>query len=172
MPGGRPIEKIYDPEFHLKELERLMLVEGWTLIEVCAEWRISLQTFRKWREENPELASLYKVCELGPINHLLKDARSNIFQCKGDSYNAIVWSMLMRVSKMNTDERKFELPEVMATDNYVEQAKLVKRALSDGRITPREAKVWQEVISSSAKVEEVTVLRQKLEELEAKYNAR
>lgn len=166
----RDLEKQYNSEVHDKELLQLMMVEGKTLYEVCAKWRIALTHFRKWREENPKFDSLYKVCELGPIAYLLNEARKNLYLKKGDSFNAVLWSMLMRIGKMNTDERRLDLPELAVLKDHKAESIFIKKALAEGRITPREAKTIQDTIATAAKVEEYTEMKKQFEELKAKLD--
>lgn len=167
---GRPSD--YNPDFHPVEVVRLMRGQGYLVCEVANEWDIAESTFYLWVVKHPIFSEAYKRAKTAKKAWWVNQARKGLHTQKGETFNVIVWSMVMRNLGVNTEERAIELMELASSDNYVEQCGIVKQHLACGKITPKEAKSVLDVIAQTAKVEENTELKQKLQEIEEAMNVR
>jgi hypothetical protein len=169
-PVGRPTD--YRPDFHPTELMRLMKEKGYQVAQCCRDWEISRDTFYNWCYVHKEFSDAYKIGRESKEAWWWDAAQGGMFTEKGTNFNAVAWSMAMRAGNgVNTDERKIAMPELQEAKTFDEQTAVVKRYLSEGKITTKEAKAIQDVIATGAKVHEVTELKTKLEAVEDKLKA-
>ncbi len=163
---GRPTK--YDPSKHPLEVVTLMRDKGYLMCEVCNAWDICEDTFAEWVKAHPNFSVAYKRAKAAKKSWWINAGRDGLHNSKGESFNAIVWSMVMRNMGVNTEERAIELRELLSTNTYVESSEVIKKAVSEGRITPKEGKALQEMVATAAKVEEFTEMKRQFEELKNK----
>lgn len=161
-----PKASSFDPIFHPDDLIRLGC-EGFLVDEVCAEWNISRDTFFRWIRENESMSDAYHLYKPKRGSYLIRHAKSGLHT---KNFQADCWTRLMRLAGNNTDERAIYLPELKNAKNYTQQCDAIRNALSDGLLTPREAKAMTEKIALDAKVEEVTEMRKELDAIKAQLS--
>lgn len=162
--GGRPPD--YNVDFHPDDLIRLA-EEGCTIIDCCAEWSISHQTFHRWRSEHQEFSDSYQRARPKMQRWLLRKGRENLIGSKDSNINDRMWGMLSRsVYKMPTDER-FLMIEGFADAVTIEDKRLcVMNALSQAEITPTEAEKFLGLLERSLKIIESSELIARVAKLE------
>ena len=163
-PGGRP--PIYNANFHPDEIIRLMRDEGLFAVEIAKEWDIDANTLPEWAKTYPEFSVAYNRAKQLRTAYWLKIGRSGIVTNTGTNFNAQLYSQIMKYDGNNMDERVVQLPELATCKTFCEQSTVIQGALACGKITLKEANSYVDIIGKMAKIDEVTELRQMLEEIE------
>ena len=161
---GRPTK--YKPDFHPQDCLRLGK-EGYFKVEMALEWDVCCDTINEWCAQHEEFSDAYKRACHYRAAWLLKVGKSGLFGNKESQMNALAWSMMMRYDGQNTDERTVSLPELAKCKDFNEMSDCVVKAFASGKLTPKEANTLADLISKGVRVEEVTVLREKLEAIES-----
>jgi hypothetical protein len=164
MARGRPTD--YKPDFHPKEIIRLMREEGLTTVEVAEKWDVCVDTLTEWRHKHKTFSSAYTRAKQYRKAWWLKAGRSGLFTEGEVKFDSRLFGLMMKYDGINLDERIVKLPELANCKTFSEQATVICGALACGRITIKEAQGYVDVISICAKIDEVTNLRDKLEAIE------
>ena len=138
---GRP--PVYDPEFHIPDMLRLAEEKGAMVHDLCASWGIDESSFYRWTRGHAEFYHAYKVAKMFKKAWWFDQARQGLHKTKGESFNATAWSMCMRNMGVSTDERKLEFD--LEDCDAAEGIKRIKRGVSRGEITAKEAKTLVEM---------------------------
>lgn len=152
---------IYDENYHVTLLLELFKT-GRDIAAFCSMCNISRTTFYNWRKTHEAFERAYDVA----IEH----ARSwhenlALLGLQDTSFNNTLWSMIVRNRFGYTEHRRLNIPGLKEEQNYTEQCRHVFKHLADGNLTASEANQVANLIATAAKVDEVTQMRQELEEL-------
>lgn len=162
---GRPTD--YKPDFHPKEIVKLMRDEGLTTVEVAERWDVTVETLSEWRRVHKEFSDASTRAKQYRRAWWLKMGRSGLYSTDDARFDSRLYALMMKYDGVNLDERVVKLPELASCKTFSEQATVICGALACGKITPKEAQTMVDVIAACAKIEEVTDLRAKLEAIEA-----
>lgn len=161
---GRPTD--YKPDFHPKEIIRLMKEEGKTAVQVARDWDITEETLSEWRRVHKEFSEAYIRAKHYRRAWWIDMGQRGLVTEDNVRFDSRLYAMMMKYDGVNLDERKVKVPELASCKTFSEQATVICGALACGKITPKEAQTMVDVISICAKIEEVTELRNKLEAIE------
>jgi len=162
------LEVKYDPDEHIP-----MLVEvfagGHDIAAFTSQAEIARSTFFRWVDEHPEFTRAYEVAreasriwwESQPIES------GGLVEMDGVKFNTKLWQIIMKNRFELTDQRKLHLPKLKNAKNFNEQIKILSDYAADGSLTSSEANQLSGLILAAVKVEESTVLKAKLDKLEA-----
>lgn len=170
MPAGRP--PIYDPEFHPGNIIKLMGDEGFTAVEVAKEWGITTRTIMQWVKDHKEFSHAYTRAREYCAAWYLRQGRRGLYTQDGVRFDSRLLAMMLKCSGVNMDEREVKLLGFGKAKTFSEKAGVICKAMANGKVTPKEAQNMVDVIAVSAKIEEVTELRARLEEIEEHLNVR
>lgn len=168
MPGGRPPK--YRADFHPADCIR-MGKAGRFAVEMALEWDITVQTIHAWCAEHPEFSDAFTRAKQHRAAWFMDAARGGLVVEKGYSFNAQVLGIMLRYDGVSLDDRRIKLPKLAKAETFAEQSKVVMDAFSRGDINAKEANQVADLISKSAKIDEVTELRRMLEEIDAARKA-
>lgn len=163
MPAGRPTK--YNPDFHPEDCER-MGKEGKFKVEMALAWDVDTDTINEWCRVHQKFSDAYKRACNYRAAWMMNAGRNGLYGSKESQFNAVAWSMMMRYDGQNTDERTVSLPEMASCKTFAEMSDCVVKAFAAGKLTPKEANTLADIISKGAKVEEQTVLKEKIELIE------
>lgn len=168
MAGGRP--PIYNADFHPADCERLGM-EGKFAVQMARDWGIDVKTIHDWALNHPEFCNSFTRAKAYRAAWMMDQAQAGLLVDKGMTFNAQVMGMMLKYDGVQLDERYIKLPELAAAKTFSDQSRVVVDAFSRGEITAKEANSVADIISKTAKIEEVTELRKMLEEIEASRKA-
>lgn len=168
-PVGRPTK--YDPKKHPKECVE-MGRKGMFKVQMAKAWDVDTDTITEWVNTHPIFSAAYKRAQNYRAAWMLEQGQEGLFGSKDKQFNAIAWSMIMRYDGQNTDERTCKLPELLSCNTFSEKAACIMNAFASGKLTPKEANTLADLVSKSAKIDEVTELRDKLEAIEQSVSGR
>ena len=169
MPAGQPTK--YNPNFHPDEIIRLMKEEGKTSVQVARDWDVTEETLSEWRRVHKEFSEASRRAKHFRRAWWIDKGQKGLFTPGDVKFDSRLYCMMMKYDGINLDERIVKLPELAECKTFSEQATVICGALACGKITVKEAQGYVDVISICARIEEVTELRRKLEEIESKINA-
>lgn len=132
-----------------------------SICDFCVAVGIGRRTFYDWCDAYPEFADAHKLGKEITEQWL---TRAGIDGMHAERFNGTVWSILMRNKCGYAEHRKVKIDFTGCTTTADKMALLDKR-VSQGRLTPREAKDWIEYIKTNAEVNEKTELAQKVDTL-------
>jgi hypothetical protein len=164
MAGGRPTD--YDPDFHPQEIVKLMRDEGLTDVEVAERWDVVVETLWEWKQVHPEFSKASTRARQYRKAWWLAKGKQGLFTGEGEKFDSRLFGMMMKYDGINLDERLVALPTLAECKSFGEQATCIIGALACGKITINEANSMVDIIGKAAKIDEVTELRKKLEEIE------
>ncbi len=164
MATGRPT--LYDPEFHPKEIIRLMRDYGYTAVQVVRDWEIDIRTLNEWENVHKDFSLAYTRAKHYRTAWWMDKAQQGILTRDGVNFNAQLFSQVMRYDGINLDERIVKLPKLADCKTFAEQSTCIIGALACGKITIKEANGMVDIIGKAARIDEVTELRRMLEEID------
>lgn len=158
----------YDPEVHIKILFEHFL-QGRDIAAFCSDAEIGRSTFYTWIDGHPEFARAYEVArEAARIWWESQiDENNGLAEIDGVKFNTKLWTTIMKNRFEMTDQRKLTLPKLKNAKNFAEQIKILADYASDGNLTSSEASQLSGLILAAIKVEESTIVKEKIEKLEA-----
>ena len=145
------------PDFFVK-----ICKDGGSICDFCCKVEIARSTFYEWVGAHEEFRDAF---------HLGKEyteawlTREGIDGMKADKFNSTVWSILMRNKCNYVEHRKVALDFTKCKDANEMSAVLNKR-VSEGRLTPAEAKQYSDYIANLVKIDENTELKARVKKLE------
>jgi hypothetical protein len=143
-----------------------MKEEGLTDVEVAALWDIVVETLADWRREHKEFSLASTRARQYRKAWWFKKGKQGLFTGEGEKFDSRLFGMMMKYDGINLDERMVKLPALADCKTFNEQATCIIGALASGAITISEANSMVDIIGKAAKIDEVTELRRKLEEIE------
>ena len=161
MAGGRPTD--YKPEYCelIVEYGR----EGLHTYQIAGKFEVVKSTLYNWAELHPEfMVAFTRARELSKA-YMIKHAMDNL---GNKNYQSKLWEVLMKFCHDVKENRTLKLPELKKAKSFSAKAAVIIDAMSEGRLTPDEAKTLVDTIAVGAKIEEVTELKERLEVLAEK----
>jgi len=160
MPVGHPTD--YKPEYCEYVVDK-MANEGYIVEEFCLDWDISTATFYNWLNVHPAFLDAYtrgQQRRKGYHKRLLERGLS------ADRFNERAFAMLLRYCGESGDERTIRLPKLAKAKTFAKKCDVILKAFTDEYINSKEANAILDMIGKMAKIDEVTEMRKKLEEIE------
>jgi hypothetical protein len=154
---GRPT-KYSEEEIELACEKMLSLFkDGLSQIEVATELGLTYDSYLLYQKRYPIFhESVVKGVQLLQCWYIRK-GRENLGNSK---FNACVYAKQMASMFRN------KIPALKKAPTFTDKINVILTALSEGEVTAIEARQMSETISIGAKVEEMTELKQRIEELE------
>jgi len=162
------LEVKYDPAPHAALLVELF-AGGHDIAAFCHDAEIARSTFYKWVLDHDEFARAYEVARESARIWWENQVPENggLVEMDGVKFNTKLWSMIMKNRFDLTDQRKLHLPKLKKAKDFNEQIKILSEYAADGSLTSSEANQLSGLILAAVRVEESTVLKAKLDKLEA-----
>ena len=132
-----------------------------SICDFCAEIMIGRATFYEWIEKYPEFKQAWIIGKELTERWLTKEGIDGM---KADKFNATVWSILMRNKCSYVEHRKVGI-DFSGCNTPDEKMKLLDQRVSEGRLTPKEAKDMADYIKVSAEIHEKTEIFKQVDEL-------
>ncbi len=131
--------------------------EGLSQVEVATELGLTYDSYLLYQKLYPEFhESVVKGVQL-LLCWYIRKGRENLGNSK---FNACVYAKQMANLFRN------KIPALKTAKTFTDKINVILTALSEGEVTAIEAKQLAETIAIGAKVEEITELKQRIEELE------
>ena len=160
MSTGRPSD--YKVQYCDYVVEK-MAYEGYIVEEFCRDWGIVRSTFFLWVNIHKAFSDAYTRGQ-----QLRKAYHKQLLQngIMADRFNERAFAMLLRYSGENGDERTIALPKLAKAKTFAKKCDVILKAFTDEYINSKEANAILDMIGKMAKIDEVTEMRKKLEEIE------
>jgi len=162
MAVGRPPK--YDADFHPADCERMGL-EGKFCVEMATAWGVDAVTIYEWCHSHKEFSNAFTRAKGHRAGWMMQKAREGLLVDKGKTFNAQVLGMMLKYDGIQLDERLIKMPALAGAVTFAEKAQVIVEAFANGAINGKEANQAADLISKSAKIDEVTELRRMLEEV-------
>lgn len=150
----------YDPKKHPKLLLELMS-QGKFDCTFMGKVGVVDDTFYRWRKNYPEFKEAHKLgmklCEDWWIEH-------------ANEYPAPVWQRIMTVKFAYAGERSVKLKGFGRAKTFNEKVEALQKLARKGIITPGEAALLHNMISTAASINEKTEVARDVEELKKALN--
>jgi len=161
---GRPTKYSEEQIDGLCERVLYLFKDGLSQVEVATDIGLTYDSYLLYQQIYPKFReSIKKGLQLSQA-WWLKQGREGLNNPK---FSFTGWSMQVRNRfGLRTDEQPVHLPALKEAITFTDKINVITHAISDGRITPSEAKRLCEAIAIGAKVEEVTELKQMIEQLQ------
>ena len=132
-----------------------------SICDFCVVVKIGRSTFYEWIDKFPEFKQAWILGKEITEAWLTQEGISGM---RAEKFNATVWSILMRNKCSYVEHRKVGI-DFSSCKTAEEKMQLLDKRVSEGRLTPREAKDYADYIKCSAEVHEKTEVAEKVEEL-------
>lgn len=160
MPVGHPTD--YKPEYCEYVVDK-MKDEGYIVEQFCRDWGIVRSTFYEWLATHKAFSDAYTRGQQYRKAYHKELVESGI---QADRFNERAFAMLLRYSGESGDERTISLPKLIRAKTFAKKCDVVFKALADEYINFKEANAILDMIGKAARIDEVTEMRKKLEEIE------
>lgn len=162
--AGHPTD--YRPNFHPKEIIRLMKEEGKTAVQVARDWGIRTRTINNWSKKHKEFFRAYMRAQEYRKAWWLDKGQQGLIMPDGVRFDSRLFALMMKYDGTNLDERTIKLPALAGCKTFKEMGVVIICALACGKITVKEAQGYVETLSGIATLDEKTELRDKVEAIE------
>lgn len=132
-----------------------------SICDFCVEVGIGRATFYNWVDEHPEFKLAFNIGKELTEQWLTQVGVDGI---KAEKFNSTVWSILMRNKCSYVEHRKVGI-DFSSCKTPDEKMALLDQRISEGRLTPKEAKDLADYIKASAEIHEKTEITKQVEEL-------
>ena len=139
--------------------------QGMHVREIANKLGIHFTTIYNWAKKHDEFRDAWDLAMQASASWWLSYTRDNLDN-KFVKDRLLQFMLMAKFGLKDTHTNK--LPELRDCKTHVEKCDVVTRALADGVINADEASKISNTLATAAKIEEVTELRQKLDELEEK----
>jgi len=165
MPLGRP--PIYNPDFHPADCERLGR-EGKFAVQMARDWGTDVRTIYDWCDQHPAFSLSFTRAKQYRAAWMMEQAQNGLLTDKGTTFNSQVLGMMLKYDGVQLDDRLMKLPALAHAKTFNARSEIVVNAFASGEISAKEANQIVDIIAKTARIDEVTELRAKLEAIEDK----
>lgn len=132
-----------------------------SICDFCVEIGIGRATFYEWVDKYPDFKKAFHIGKELTEQWLTQEGINGM---KADKFNATVWSILMRNKCSYVEHRKVGI-DFSSCKTPDEKMALLDQRVSEGRLTPKEAKDYADYIKASAEIHEKTEITKQVDEL-------
>ena len=164
--AGEPVT--YNKLTHLPIL-LTVFARGGELVTFLNEVEICRSTFyEEWLPKFPELRRTYEVAKQLAHDYWCALKPLDLSSIEGQNFNLKLWTVIMRNRFGYTDSRKIKLPGLKNATTMNDKINCLISYIGDGGLTAHEAQQLSNVVLTAVKVNEATVLEDRLKALEDK----
>jgi hypothetical protein len=161
---GRPSK--YKPDLH-PQLLLLLFLEGNNIEAFCYAAEVHRDQFYTWVKKYKEFGEAYLYAKEMALLWWEEKAAYGIID---PSFNNTLWSMVMRNRFRKSEHRSVEVPGLDKALTIKDKEIAISKAITKGLLTGSEITYVTNFLNSCMKVEELDVLRKRLDELEDLLN--
>lgn len=155
----------YKPEYCELLLE--LTAQGKSVCHFCMHLKIARSTFYDWVECHIEFREAFDISREISEAYLTDIGMAGMVGMQeGESFNATIWSMLMRNKCGYVEHRRVAI-NFTKCNTALEKQKELDKQIALGGLTPSEIKHFSDYVMACLKAEENEELRARLEKLEA-----
>lgn len=157
--GGRPT--LYKPEY----CDRLLFLaeQGKHIYEWAHALGVTTKTLYNWERDHPQFLHAFTRAKEAGIAWLEKEGRENL---SNRDFKDRLFEFMYRSKTEGLQATTVHLPKLGEAKSFSERCTVIIEAVAVGEITVMQAQSLINVVSSAAKVDEITQLKAEVEAME------
>lgn len=155
----------FDPSYHITLLMELF-ADGGELCDFCSEAQISRKTFHQWRKDNIVFREAHEIAHEMAFQWWFNVGKKGILEIPGCKLNTKLWMSVMKNRFGYTEQRTLWLDGFDEAATLLDKINKIIDYTATGELTAQEAQQLSHLVLAAVKVNDSTVIQEKLEALE------